>query len=69
VVAAGIERLRTPDRSFMVITHYPRLLEHVRPDRVHVLQDGRIVRSGGAELAAELERDGYGPSLLQPVAT
>jgi len=58
-VAEGIERLRHPDRSMLVITHYPRLLEHVRPDRVHVLQAGRIVRSGGPELAAELEDRGY----------
>jgi len=64
-VADGIERLRTPDRSLLVITHYPRLLEHVRPDVVHVLRDGRIIRSGGAELAHELEQDGYGPA--QPV--
>ncbi len=60
-VAAGIERLRHPDRAMLIITHYPRLLDHVRPDRVHVLRDGRIVRSGGPELAEELERDGYGP--------
>jgi len=61
-VADGIERLRAPDRSLLVITHYPRLLEHVRPDVVHVLRDGRIIRSGGAELARELEQDGYGPA-------
>jgi Fe-S cluster assembly ATP-binding protein len=61
VVADGIERLRSPQRSLLVITHYPRLLEHVRPDVVHVLRDGRIVRSGGPELAHELELDGYGP--------
>ena len=61
-VADGIERLRSPDRSMLVITHYPRLLEHVRPDVVHVLRDGRIIRSGGAELARELEQDGYGPA-------
>ncbi len=58
-VAEGVERLRHPDRAMLVITHYPRLLEHVRPDRVHVLQSGRIVRSGGPELAAELEATGY----------
>jgi Fe-S cluster assembly ATP-binding protein len=58
-VADGIERLRRPDRSLLVITHYPRLLEHVRPDVVHVLRDGRIVRSGGPELARELEDVGY----------
>ncbi|MEJ7585051.1 MAG: Fe-S cluster assembly ATPase SufC [Acidimicrobiales bacterium] len=61
-VAAGIERLRHPDRSMLIITHYPRLLEHVRPDVVHVLRGGRITRSGGPELALELEQDGYGPA-------
>jgi Fe-S cluster assembly ATP-binding protein len=60
VVARGIERLRTPERSMLVITHYPRLLELVRPDRVHVLDAGRIVRSGGPDLAHELEAEGYG---------
>ncbi|HSP05032.1 MAG TPA: Fe-S cluster assembly ATPase SufC [Acidimicrobiales bacterium] len=60
IVARGIERLRGPDRSMLVITHYPRLLELVRPDRIHVLDGGRIVRSGGHELAFELEADGYG---------
>jgi len=64
-VADGIERLRCPARSLLVITHYPRLLEHVHPDVVHVLRDGRIIRSGGPELAHELEQDGYGPA--QPV--
>jgi Fe-S cluster assembly ATP-binding protein len=61
-VADGIERLRAPTRSLLIITHYPRLLDHVRPDVVHVLSDGRIVRSGGLELAHELEADGYGPA-------
>jgi Fe-S cluster assembly ATP-binding protein len=59
IVAQGVERLRRPDRAMLVITHYARLLDHLRPDRVHVLQDGRIVRSGGPELAAELEERGY----------
>ena len=59
VVAEGVERLRRPDRAMLVITHYPRLLEHLSPDRVHVLQHGRIVRSGGPELAGELEASGY----------
>lgn len=63
VVAGGIERLRHPERSMLVITHYPRLLEHVRPDRVHVLHGGRIVRSGDASLALELESEGYGATL------
>ena len=59
VVANGINRMRGPERSFLLITHYQRLLDYVQPDRVHVLQDGRITRSGGPELAAELEREGY----------
>jgi len=64
-VADGIERLRTPQRSMLIITHYPRLLDHVRPDRVHVLRDGRITRSGGPELAQELEVAGYGPATVE----
>ncbi len=60
VVAQGIERLRSPDRSMLIITHHTPLLDDVRPDRVHVLHGGRIVRSGGPELAHELEADGYG---------
>ncbi len=60
IVAGGIEKLRTPDRSMLIITHYPRLLEYVRPDRVHVLRSGRIEREGGPELAHELEEMGYG---------
>ncbi|MBX6321206.1 MAG: Fe-S cluster assembly ATPase SufC [Rhodospirillaceae bacterium] len=59
VVAAGINALRGPERSMLVITHYQRLLEYVVPDRVHVLSGGRIVRSGGRELAEQLEREGY----------
>jgi Fe-S cluster assembly ATP-binding protein len=60
VVAGGVNALRGPERAMLVITHYQRLLEYVVPDRVHVLADGRIVRSGGKELALELERRGYG---------
>lgn len=59
IVAAGIEKLRGPERSMLIITHYPRLLEYVKPDRVHVLRSGRIVREGGPELAHELEEMGY----------
>lgn len=59
VVAAGVNGLRDPKRAFLIITHYQRLLDHIRPDAVHVMARGRIVRSGGAELALELERDGY----------
>jgi Fe-S cluster assembly ATP-binding protein len=60
VVAQGVQALRRPDRAMLVITHYPRLLEYVVPDRVHVLSDGRIVRSGDSSLAFELEANGYG---------
>ncbi len=59
-VAVGVNALRGPDRSMVVITHYQRLLDHIVPDRVHVLQGGRIARSGGGELATELEARGYG---------
>ncbi len=58
-VAEAINALRNPDRSFLIITHYQRILSHVRPDRVHVMRDGRIVRSGDASLAEELEKAGY----------
>ncbi|HXM84876.1 MAG TPA: Fe-S cluster assembly ATPase SufC [Stellaceae bacterium] len=58
-VAKGINALRGPDRAVLLITHYQRLLEHVVPDRIHVLAGGRIVKSGGKELAAELEKTGY----------
>ena len=59
VVAEGVNAVRDPDRAFLVITHYQRLLEHIRPDVVHVMAKGRIVASGGPELALELERNGY----------
>ncbi len=59
VVSAGIQTLRSPERSILLVTHYQRLLDHVAPDRVHVLARGRIVHSGGPELALELERRGY----------
>ncbi len=60
IVADGVNALRRDDRAFVVITHYQRLLNHIVPDHVHVLHDGRIVRSGGPELALELEERGYG---------
>ena len=60
VVARGVNGLRTPDRSIVLITHYKRLLDYIEPDHVHVLQDGRIMQSGDKTLAAELERIGYG---------
>jgi Fe-S cluster assembly ATP-binding protein len=59
-VADGVNALRSPDRAMLIITHYQRLLHHIVPDRVHVLAEGRIVRSGGKDLAEELERKGYG---------
>jgi Fe-S cluster assembly ATP-binding protein len=59
VVADGVNALRSPDRSFLVITHYQRLLNHIVPDSVHVWANGRVVRSGGKELALELEANGY----------
>ena len=59
-VADGVNRLRSSERAFIVVTHYQRLLNYILPDYVHVLDDGRIVRSGGPELAVELERRGYG---------
>ncbi|MEH3047228.1 Fe-S cluster assembly ATPase SufC [Sphingomonas adhaesiva] len=60
IVGDGINRImRRPDKAVLLITHYQRLLDYVKPDRVHVLADGRITRSGGAELALELERQGY----------
>jgi Fe-S cluster assembly ATP-binding protein len=59
VVAEGVNRLRSPDRAMVVITHYQRLLDHIVPDIVHVLSKGRIVRTGGKELALELEAKGY----------
>jgi len=60
MVSRGINALRAPERAIVMITHYQRLLNHVVPDRVHVLSGGRIVKSGGKELALELEQTGYG---------
>src|SRR5581483_9249698 len=59
IVAKGVNAMRGPDRSFVVVTHYQRLLDYIKPDVVHVLVDGRIVKSGGPELALELEKQGY----------
>ena len=67
IVGRGINSLRSPQRAVVVVTHYQRLLDHVVPDRVHVLARGRIVRSGDRELALELERRGY-DWLLEAVA-
>jgi Fe-S cluster assembly ATP-binding protein len=59
LVAEGVNALRSPARAIVLVTHYQRLLDYVVPDRVHVLAGGRIVRSGGRDLALELERRGY----------
>jgi Fe-S cluster assembly ATP-binding protein len=60
IVAKGINSLRSKDRALVVVTHYQRLLNYVTPDYVHVLSGGKIVKSGGKELALELEKKGYG---------
>ncbi len=60
IVANGVNQLRTKDRAFIVVTHYQRLLDYIVPDRVYVMVDGRIVASGGKELALEIEEKGYG---------
>ena len=65
VVAEGVNALRSPDRAMLIITHYQRLLDHIVPDRVHVLAKGRILRSGGSELARELEAKGYAEILSE----
>ena len=69
LVAAGVNAMRNPDRAIIVVTHYQRLLDYIVPDYVHVLSSGRIVKSGGKELALELEKKGYGwiESGAQPV--
>jgi Fe-S cluster assembly ATP-binding protein len=59
IVADGVNKMRSPERSFLVITHYQRLLDYIRPDVVHVMAGGRIVKTGGPELALELEKSGY----------
>jgi Fe-S cluster assembly ATP-binding protein len=59
VVAKGVNAMRSPERGFLLITHYQRLLDHIQPDVIHVMVEGRIVKSGGPELALELEKKGY----------
>jgi len=68
IVAGGINRLRGPERAMIVVTHYQRLLNYIVPDFVHVLVDGRIVRSGGKEMALELEEKGYSWLEKEPAA-
>ena len=59
IVARGVNAMRTTDRGFLLITHYQRLLDYIKPDHVHVMAEGKIVKSGGPELALELEEQGY----------
>ena len=68
IVAEGVNALRSEDRSFVLITHYQRLLNYIVPDFVHVLMDGKIVRSGGRELALQLEDQGYDWLEKEPAA-
>lgn len=68
IVAGGVNKLRSPDRAVVLVTHYQRLLNYIEPDMVHVLADGRILKSGGKELALELEERGYDWLLKEPVA-
>ncbi len=63
IVAEGVQALRSPTFSALVVTHYARILQHLTPDRVHVMVNGTIVESGGKELAEKLENDGYKPYL------
>jgi len=65
LVSDGVNALRDAGRSFLVITHYQRLLDHIRPDVVHIMADGRIVKTGGPDLALEVERNGYGDLLAE----
>lgn len=65
LVADGVNALRSPDRGFLVITHYQRLLDHIKPDVVHIMADGRIVKTGGPELALEVEQNGYADILKE----
>jgi len=67
LVSQGVNALRDEGRSFLVITHYQRLLDHIKPDVVHIMADGRIITSGGPELALEVENNGYA-DLLKDVA-
>ena len=66
-VADGVNKLTGPERGFLIITHYQRLLDYVTPDRVHIFMDGRVLESGGPELARRLEEEGY--DSFRPVLT
>ena len=65
LVAEGVNALRSEGRGFLVITHYQRLLDHIKPDVVHIMADGRIVKTGGPELALEVENNGYSDILAE----
>ena len=65
LVAEGVNALRSEGRAFLVITHYQRLLDHIKPDFVHIMSDGRIIKTGGPELALEVEHNGYGDLLAE----
>jgi Fe-S cluster assembly ATP-binding protein len=65
LVSEGVNALRSPDRGFLVITHYQRLLDHIKPDFVHIMADGRIVKTGGPDLALEVENNGYAGILAE----
>ncbi len=65
LVADGVNALRSPDRAFLIITHYQRLLNHIQPDVVHILSEGRIIKTGGPELALRVEEEGYGDLLAE----
>lgn len=67
LVSEGVNALRSEGRSFLVITHYQRLLDHIKPDVVHIMYDGRIIKSGGPELALEVEHNGYADLLEEAV--
>jgi len=68
VVSDGVNELRSPERGMLVITHYQRLLDHIKPDKVHVLADGKIIKTGGPELALRLEEEGYDGVLAEAAA-
>jgi len=65
LVAKGVNELRHSGRGFLVITHYQRLLDHIQPDVVHIMANGRIVKSGTAELALEVEKNGYADMMVE----
>ena len=65
LVADGVNALRDKGRAFLVITHYQRLLDHIKPDFVHIMADGRIIKSGGPELALQVENNGYSDLLAE----